>query len=371
MPLRSGEGGFFNMRNFTLVSWGIKSVIVLFWVLFFIGILYVPLKFNFFSERTLNVATWTDLIDPRILEKFYKKTGIKVYLSYFEDNYELVQKLKSTDGQGYDLVIPSDFAVQKLIDYNLLKPLDIRKFAHWERINPALKNTYADEGNMYSIPYYWAIYGLGIDSEFFPENVESSWRLIFEQLSSFSKVGVIGSARETVLMAAQYLFGTIDSLTCQQLYQLRSLLIKQKEWVEAYTEFRADSLLLSKTSPVVVITTPQILRLLKICAQVRFLMPVEGAFQVIDSWVIPKQSTKEALVYELLNFLYQEEIMAHHFHKYTFFPATIDLFKLLDKSVAGRSLLAVHAQKKIPVDFFRNVIDEQVLNTMWVEIKSS
>ena len=350
----------------------LKIIIVFFWGLLFFSVLYIPTFFkNTNADRMINVATWADMIDEEMLQKFHEKTGITVNLSYFDNNDELLVKMKASGGRGYDLIIPTDYAVQQLVKADLLQPIDKKKFKYWNRIIPRLLDCYFDPGNRYSIPYYWGIYGLGIDRNYFNDQApQRSWQLIFAPQNKNIKIGMIDTPREAILLAAYYLFNTIDSINEEKKAAIKSLLIDQKKWVEAYTEFRADYLLLSHASPVVVITTPFIVRLMKINPHVDFIVPPEGSFMVTDNWVIPKASTKTDLVYELLNFLYQPEVISFHFHAFTFFPATIDLIELLQQDPNNASVYSAHFNTTIPLDFFRNVITKDIINDIWISLKA-
>ena len=350
----------------------LKVFIVIFWGTLFFNFLYLPILFKGSqTDRSINVATWSDMIDEEMLQKFYEKSGISVNISYFDNNDELLVKMKATKGVGYDLIVPSDYAIQQLIQEDLLQPLDKKKFTNWHRIITRLLDCYFDPGNRYSIPYYWGIYGLGVDSTYFSNKIpDESWQLIFTQHGD-AKIGMLDTPREALLLTAYYLFNSIDGLNEEKKSAIKNLLIEQKKWVEAYTEFRADYLLLSKASPIVVITTPFIVRLMKVNPTVDFIVPKEGSFMITDNWVIPKASTKTDLVYEFLNLLYQPEVITFHFNTFTFFPATVDLAILLQKNFKNPSIYNAHFNESIPLDFFRNVISKDVINDIWISLKAN
>ncbi len=77
-----------------------------------------------YEPNSINVFAWGDILDPAVIADFEKETGIKVNLNYYSSNEELIVKLKATRGEGYDLIIPSDYAVKILIKEDLLKPID-------------------------------------------------------------------------------------------------------------------------------------------------------------------------------------------------------------------------------------------------------
>ncbi len=160
-----------------------RTSIILSWICLIILSLYWP-KINFFSyeKNTINVFTWGDILDLKVVADFEKDTGIKVKFNYYSSNEELLVKLKATKGEGYDLIVPSDYAVDNLIKENLLKKIDKSKLTFWHQINPNLLSHFFDPHNNYSIPFAWEIFVLGINKDYFAHYKEpNSWGLLFDQ----------------------------------------------------------------------------------------------------------------------------------------------------------------------------------------------
>src|SRR5438034_2171209 len=107
----------------------IRLLTICFCILLILFVLYFPSwKILPREEKSINVFTWGDTLEPSILKDFEQQTGIKVHLSYYASNEELQVKMKATRGKGYDLLMPSGYTVAMLLKDNLLKPLDRTKF---------------------------------------------------------------------------------------------------------------------------------------------------------------------------------------------------------------------------------------------------
>jgi spermidine/putrescine transport system substrate-binding protein len=159
-----------------------RSCVTVFWLGLIFAALYLP-KWEVirFEPRSINVFAWGDILDPAVIADFEKETGIRVYLNYYSSNEELVVKMKATRGEGYDLVIPSDYVVPLLTADGLLKEINKEKIFFFADINPLLLNHAYDRENRYSIPFEWEIFGLGIDKNFFSTRpFDASWKAIFE-----------------------------------------------------------------------------------------------------------------------------------------------------------------------------------------------
>ncbi len=347
----------------------VRTGMIIFWIIILMFILYIPTKMRMISQKSITILTWAEMIDPAIIHDFERETGIKVNVCFFESNEELFVKLLTSRAEGFDLIIPSDYSIEKLRSYSLLKPLDKKRLLFWDRINPNLVGKFYDPTNTFSIPYYWAIYGLGINKRYFNHAVEPTWGLLFDAFPKNSTVAMLNAPREALLITAQYLFGTIDNLSLTQLDMIKKVLIEQKKHVEAYVDadVRADYLLTSGISPVVIIATPFIINTLKNNPDIDFIIPKEGSFMLIDNLVISAACKKDDLVYQFINYLFRPDVLKHHFEKYPFFPVTQEFFTLLEQAGAHQAIINAHRATNL--DFFRSVIDENTINNIWMALK--
>jgi len=353
-----------------------QFLIRFFCIAFWIGLIFLfllsPYVGEYFKDRrSINIMTWTELLDPKIITEFEKETGIKVYLSYFDNNEELYAKVKATKAQGYDLLLPSDYIVEYLINDNLIQKIDKAKLTMWDRFDKRLLNNFYDLNNEYSIPFVWQMYGLAIDkSAFGGKTPTASWDLLFDKSKIPGTVVMMDTARENILLAAQYLFGSIENLDEKKVQQIKELLVRQKQWVEVYTEMRADYLLTSHICPVVLSVTPLMWRLVRDNSWADFIVPPDATFIIVDNFVIPKVSDKKDLVYQFLNFIYKAHVLEHHFNNYRFFPATTDLFSFLKKYNAPQSIINAVEEYPGKLKFFENVLPESVINEVWINLKA-
>lgn len=344
-----------------------RFVIVCFWILILFGFLYSPVVVRWFQQRekSITVFTWPLIIDANYIAAFEKETGIKVYISYYESNEELLTKLKATQGRGYDLVIPSDYAIEQLIKEQLVKKIDMSQLDFVDRIYPFLKNNYYDPSNEYTLAYFWSVYGLGIDRDAFDGNLpEASWALIFEKehIRPRTRIGMTDSAREAIMIATQYLYGSIDALSKPEtLEAVRALLLKQKPWVEVYSDVRSGDLLASKSCAVVAALSPDITRLKKEYPNISFVLPKEGSFMLIDAFVIPVLSHKDDLTYQFLNYLYRPEVVKHNIERYGFCSPVMDV------TGDGETECPTGNRAK-NLEFFRSVIPESTINDIWINL---
>ncbi len=346
--------------------------IICFWIIILFGFLYSPtlLRWMHRDEKSITVFTWPLIIDANYITAFERETGIKVYISYYESNEELLTKLKTTQGRGYDLVIPSDYTVEQLIKERLVKKIDMSKLDFADRIHPFLKNNYYDPKNEYSLAYFWSVYGLGIDRDAFGGQIpEATWALIFEKDKIKSRIGMTDSAREAIMIATQYLYGSIDALSRPEaLHAVQQLLLKQKQWVEVYSDVRSGDLLASKSCAVVAALSPDIARLKKEYPNISFILPKEGSFMLIDAFLIPVLSEKDDLTYQFLNYLYRPDVVKHNVERYGFCSPVMDVTGDANPEAEGAREACPTGKRAKNLEFFRSIIPESTINDIWINL---
>ena len=350
----------------------IRISIVAFWLSLLVFILYWPrIDWRHLESHSINVFAWGDIFDPEVVEDFEKKTGIKVHLNYYSSNEELLVKLKATKGEGYDLIVPSDYAVQILLREDLLKPLEKSKLDFLGDINPLLLGKYYDPENRYSLPFEWELFGLGFDSGYFADRpFTPSWRLIFDRKIIDYKIGMLNDPIQSVLLASFYLYGIKDRLDSAEIEPLRKLLVRQRSWVAVYADFRADYLLATKNCPVVVASTSYIWRTMRDFPFVKFAIPKEGTFITIENLAIPKATAKEDLIYRFMNHLYTKESSAAHFNTYGLFPATTHAFSLMRLDPLAGELMQPSKDEFEKYHFIKMLLPEDQVRDIWVEVKA-
>lgn len=342
-----------------------RFLIVFFWLAIIAAFLFLPVLYRqLYKPQTLTIFTPPLLLDPTYIKKFEEKTGVKVVLAYFENGAALLSKLAAVGGKGYDLILPDDHTLELLIAQGALRKIDKNKLTFWKDLHPQLLNVYFDPENTYSVPYYWGVYGIGYDSNLFPNGLpDNSWGLLFDRvLCPNGKICMTDEPREALLIAAQYLFGSIDELKKPEAQEtVKQLLIKQKKQVEVYTLSRADTLLQTHSCALATIASPEAWRLSRSADHIKMALPKEGSFLLMDSFAIPQSSKNDELIYQFLNFIFEQESMKHHSYQFGFCSPLKTVILPDQETFCPISKISA-------LDFFREVISDQRINELWIEV---
>lgn len=344
------------------------------WVLV-IGILLLIPRLHFTVPRSLSIFAWAGSFSPEYIKKFEEETGIKVYLSFYSSNEELLVKMRATHGEGYDLIMPSDYAVKKLIDENLVKKIDHQMLDFMHALNPLLLGHFFDPRNEYALPFVWVVYVIGINTATFHAqhvSAHNAWDLIFKPwlFGPQYRLIMVNDPMDAIFSVAHYLFGeTIQLLNDRQLYQIKQLLSAQKPWVEAYSSIRTDYYLGTNNATAVLAQSAEIWRAVHDYQKIDFVEP-ENTFISIEHCSISVASEKDDLVYQFLNFFYTKAANKHHFELYRNCPARIDIVDELSATEREKKIIRSSVQRFQHYSFVRDLIPEQKKYDLWIALKS-
>lgn len=186
-------------------------------------------------SKELHIYNWADYLDPTVLDDFEAEYGVKVTMEVYDNNEDMIAKIRPGNS-GYDVVFPSDYAVEIMWRDKLLAPLDKSLLPNMANNRPSNMDLYYDKGNMYSVPYNYGTTGLAYDKSKFSAPVDS-WAAVFDQAQLEANKGYISmldDEREVPGAALHYLGKSMNDTEAADLKQAEDLLKMQKEYISGY-----------------------------------------------------------------------------------------------------------------------------------------
>ena len=172
------------------------------------------------GNREVNVCSWGEYIDESLIEKFELETGITVNYNTAPSNEELYSLLEQGGG-NYDVIVPSDYMIARLIQEDRLQKLDYSKIPNYEKIDDQYKNLSFDPNNEYTVPYTWGTLGIIYNTTMVDEPI-TSWEVMFSDQYA-GEILLIDNSRDAFGMALYYLgydVNTTDEAQIREAYQL-------------------------------------------------------------------------------------------------------------------------------------------------------
>lgn len=172
------------------------------------------------SRPVVNVCSWGEYIDEDLITQFEEQTGIRVNYQTAESNEALYSLLKS-GGADYDVVVPSDYMIGRLIAEDMLEPLDYSQIPNFSLIDGRFRNLSYDPDNRYTVPYTWGTLGIIYNTSLVDEEI-TSWSALYDDKYA-GQVLLINNSRDAIGEALFYLgcsVNTADKEEIRRAYEL-------------------------------------------------------------------------------------------------------------------------------------------------------
>ncbi len=324
------------------------------------------------NDNVLYVYNWGDYIDPSLLKKFEAETGIKVKYDVFDTNEIMYQKI-SNGSLNYDLIIPSDYMVEKMIDENLLAELNFNNIPNYKYIDKNFRNLAYDKENKYSVPYMWGTVGIMYNKKMVKEPVDSLNILWDEKYKD--QVIMVDSPRDAFALALKKLGYSLNTINPQELEAAKKELIKQKSsgLVRAYMVDEVKDAMLSGEAALAVVWSGDAITLMDENPDLGYAFPKEGSNKWFDALCIPKNAKHKENAEKFINFLCDPENAAINAEYIGYSTPNTEALKLLPKEVRENPVAYPDLSKlnnfEVFVDLGNDVNKE--ISQSWIEVKAA
>ncbi len=319
---------------------------------------------------TITVFNWFDYIDEAVIEKFEQETGIKVNYVNFTTNEEMFAKLQKGAG-AYDVVVPSDYIIERMIKEDMLAELDLSAMPNTANLIDLCKTPDYDPEGKYSVAYMWGTVGILYDTTKVTEPV-TSWQVLFDE--KYQKdVFMMDSLRDSFLVGLKALGYSSNSHDEAQLLEAKELLIGQKNAgiVAGYLVDETKDKMIAGEAAMAVMWSGDALYAMDGNENLAYAVPEEGSNIWIDGMCIPKNSkhVKEAQMF--IDFMCRPDI-AEMNQDYIYYCSPIQ--QVVDGyDEEEQAEIALNPSQEIldNCEFFRDMSDYMNLfDKLWMEIRA-
>lgn len=284
---------------------------------------------------TLNVYNWGEYIDPAVNDLFTEETGIKVNYKNFTDN-ESMYAVLSSGAASYDIVVPSDYMVGKLIQEGMLAKLDFNNIPNFKYINADFKNLEYDPDNAYSVPYTWGTVGIFYNTKYVKEeDLAQGWDLLWDENYS-GRIFMFDNQRDAFGIALNklgYSMNTPDPAHWDAAYealveqkpllhqyvmdQVFDKMINEEGWIAPY--YSGDGIIMMDEEE----GNPAI----------DFFVPESGTNRFVDALCVPASSPHKREAEMYINFLCRTDIALMNAEYIGYSTPHVEAQQLLDPEI--------------------------------------
>jgi len=257
--------------------------------------------------QVVNIYNWADYLPEDVIRDFERETGIRVVYNVFSNNEELHARLRA-GASGYDLIFPSDYMVEVLIEEGLLQPIPREAIPNIAHIDQRFLSLPADPENKYAVPYLWGTTGIGVNTRYVTEEVDS-WDVLWDPKYR-GRIAMLNDAREVFAVALKRLGYSLNSRDLAELQAARDLLIQQKPLVLTYDSDNTKNLLVSEEVWLAHGYSGDVLMAAEENPNIVYVVPKEGGSMWMDMMAIPRTARNVEGALKLIDFLLRPDISA-------------------------------------------------------------
>ena len=335
----------------------------------------LPLPASAAPSGTINVYNWGQYISDGtdgsldVIAAFEEETGIKVNYVTFDSNETMYTKLK-TGGSSYDVIIPSDYMVGRLIAEDMLEPLNFDNIPNYQYVDESFRNTAYDPDNLYSVPYTWGTVGLIYNSKYV-DNV-TGWSSLWDPQYA-GKILMFDNCRDAFAIAELRLGYSINSSDPAEYQEAANLLQQQKPYVQQYVMDQIFSKMEREEAWLAPYYAGDYLTMVEENPDLSFCLPEEGFNMFIDAMCIPKGCTNKEGAEAFINFLCDPEISGRNMD-YLGYSTPISAAKeYMDPEVANDPVAYPDAETLSRGSSFLALPTEstQLMDSLWLTVKTA
>ena len=337
--------------------------------------------------KTLNVYNWGEYISDgsegtvNVNEEFENycrdELGMNVEVNYttYASNEDMYNKLKSGSA-SYDVVIPSDYMIEKMIDEGMVQKLDFSNIPNYEYVNENYRDLFFDPENEYSVPYTCGMVGIIYNEEMVDESDTGSWELLWNEEYK-GKILQFNNPRDAFGTAIYSVGGDVNTTDVAVWENAAERLKAQKPLVQSYVMDEIFNKMKNGSAAVAPYYAGDYLTMHDSNESLQFYYPKEGTNIFVDSMCVPVCAREKALAEAYINFMLSDDIAVAN-AEYIAYASPLDNVRNNETYIADMTDWNEEAMEilypeelGIRTQFFESLEGDTLLlqNSLWEDLK--
>lgn len=312
-------------------------------------------------EGEINVFNWGEYISDGedgsmdVIAEFEERYNIKVNYTNYETNEELYSILSSSNS-SYDVIIPSDYMIEKLISEDLLRPINFDNVPNYKNIADEYKNQPYDPDNEYTVPYSWGVVALCYNTKLVSGEVTGFSDLWSDDLSG--NILMFNNSRDAMAIAMQLCDIVPSTPTKEDIDKAYEKLLEQKPLVKRYVMDQIFTEMENSQAAIAPYYAGDIYTMMQNNEDLEYCLPKEGSNLFFDCACIPKSSKNPELAEKFINFLLEGEVAAANAEYIGYSTPNTAAYALLDEELQQNELIYPDKEYLDKCYVFSNISDD-------------
>lgn len=321
---------------------------------------------------TLNVYNWGEYIDLDTLEMFTEQTGIEVNYTTYASNEEMYAKIVS-GAASYDVVVPSEYMIAKMIDEGLLAELNTDKLENYSLIGDEYKGLSYDPEEKYSVPYTWGTVVIVYNTKYVDEEdvKEQSINLLWNEKYA-GKILMFDNPRDAFALSLIKLGYSLNSTNPDEWQEAAEELRNQKDILQAYVMDQIFDKMISEEAYIAPYYAGDAIVMMEENEDLAAYVPVEGANMFFDSMCILKTSEHKEEAEKFIDFMCSTEIAVMNAEEVWYAIPQLEAYELLEPEQKDDPMVYPPQEVLDRCEVFVNLPQDimQLQSKLWISLKT-
>lgn len=318
----------------------------------------------------LNVFVWTEYVPDSVFEKFEEETGIKVNVSTYSSNEDMLSKVKSESEGTYDIVLPSDYMIELMISQGMLEELDQEALTNLSNIGDAYLNPSYDPGNVYSVPYQGGVAAIAVNTDKIDKEITSYDDLFDPSLKG--QMVVLDDYRAVIGMTARSMGYSMNETDPAILSKIEEKLLTLKDNICLFDSDSPKSALISGDANIGMIWSAEIALSMEENPNIKVVYPEEGPYVFMDNWAILKGAKNYDNAMKFINFMLEPESAQMVSEEFPYLCPNTVAVDAMGSEYSENEAKNPPAEVIASGEYVKNLDNDalEIYNEMWTKLKN-
>lgn len=327
-----------------------------------------------YGSSVLKLYITGEYLGEDVISTFENTYGVDVIIEYFDSNEMMYTKLQA--GDAYDVLVPSDYMIERLMANDMLQELDLSKIPNLSLLSEDVQNLPFDPDNRYAVPYFWGSVGLVYNhNNVDPKDVETQGYDVLKNTKYKGKTYIYDSERDSFMMAFKALGYSMNTENMEEIEAAYKWLLEMNETMApTYVTDEVIDGMISGTKDIAVVYSGDASVILEENDEMSFHMPMHGTNIWYDCMVIPSNAENPALAHEFINYMLTYEAAYDNAETVGYTSPNAEVVEIMTSSedlFAGNEAYMPRSAYEMDESFVDNQTLKKTLSEMWIKVKAN
>ena len=322
------------------------------------------------SKKTLRVYNWGEYIDKSVISKFEEKYDCRIIYETFDSNEIMYTKYMS--GNSYDIMVPSEYMIERMIKEDLLQPIDKALVPNLKNINKGILGQSFDPGNNYWVPYFCGNVGILYDKKIVDkEDLEEGWNIL-RNPKYRGQIYMYDSERDSFMVALKALGYSMNTTVEKEISEAYQWLIDQRSEMDpVYVGDESIDTMISGVKAMAIMYSGDATTVMSENPNMGYYLPEEGTNVWFDGFVISKECKQTKLANQFINFMVSNQNAYKNTVEVGYLTANVNAAKkAADDTYKGISAYEIRTAQKDEVFSYQSNEVKEMYNSRCTKVKA-